>query len=111
MKVKAEIDAGICGFKTIAIVMCDDNQHVTFDINSSCEKIRSLAAAIANREPVDAFQEISPTGEGVVLGAARESHKGGCAACAAVVGIFKAMQVAAGLALPRDIAIKLTKEE
>ncbi len=31
-------------------------------------------------------------------------------ACVVPVGLFKAMQVAAGLALPKDIHIQLTKE-
>jgi len=36
---------------------------------------------------------------------------GCCAGCAVPVGLFKAMQVAAGLALAKDIAITLAKEE
>ncbi|MFN2352102.1 MAG: hypothetical protein ABR497_09170, partial [Kiritimatiellia bacterium] len=35
--------------------------------------------------------------------------KGCCAGCAVPVGVFKAMQVAAGLALPKDPTITLFK--
>ena len=110
MKAKAEIDAGMCGFKTIVVATCEDDQHVNIEVNSGCEKVRGLAAALNGKGPVDAYQEISAEGKSVVLGVARETLTGCCAACATTVGMFKAMQVAAGLALPKDISIKLTKE-
>lgn len=110
MKAKAEIEAGVCGFKTIAVVTCDDGQNVSIDIHSGCEKVRGMATALAAKGPVDTYQEISPASPSVVLAVARESLKGCCAACAAPVGVFKAMQVAAGLALSKDISIKLSKE-
>ncbi|MFB3890942.1 MAG: hypothetical protein ACE15C_02835 [Phycisphaerae bacterium] len=109
MKAKAEIDAGVCGFKTIAVATCDDEQHVRIDIYSGCEKVRAMAASLKDNGAVDAYQEIGPAGRSVVLSAAKEALKGCCAACAAPVGVFKAMQVAAGLALPKDISIGLSK--
>jgi len=48
--------------------------------------------------------------EGVVMAIARGSLKGCCAGCAVPVGVFKAMQVAAGLALPKDIRLKIARE-
>jgi hypothetical protein len=110
MKAKAEIDAGVCGFKTIAIVTCDDDQHANIEIHSGCEKVRAMAASLKGKGAIDAYQEISPATESIILGVAREALKGCCAACAAPVGVFKAMQIAAGLALPKDIAIKLSNE-
>ena len=47
---------------------------------------------------------------GLLTTAVRENLTGCCAGCAVPVGLFKAMQVAAGLALPKDINIKLGKE-
>ena len=110
MKAKVEVDAGICGFRTTATVVSEDGQNVTFEIATDCEKLRGMAKLLKEREPVDAYQEISTAAESAVLGAARAALKGCCAACAAPVGIFKAMQVAAGLALPKDIGIRLAKE-
>ena len=108
MQTKVEIDAGICGFRTVAGVRSDDSQNVTFEIASGCEKIRALAARLKERGPVDAYQEISPAAESVVLTVVRETLKGCCAGCAVPVGLFKGMQVAAGLALPKDIVIRLS---
>ena len=110
MKAVAEIDAGVCNFHTTVRAASADEQNVTFEIASECEKILSLGAALAARGPVDAYQEISPAGESVVMRTVREVLKGCCAGCAVPVGTFKAMQVAARLALPADINIRLAKE-
>ncbi|MDD5134529.1 MAG: hypothetical protein PHP01_03850 [Phycisphaerae bacterium] len=110
MKAMVEIDAGVCGFKTTARVKSDDSQSVTFDIRSNCDKIAKLAKAIGEKDSIDAYQEINPGGPAVIMTAAQEVLTGCCAGCAVPVGLFKAMQVAAGLALPKDITIKLGKE-
>ena len=46
---------------------------------------------------IDAYQEISSAGESVIMQTVRSTLKGCCAGCAVPVGLFKAMQVAAGL--------------
>jgi hypothetical protein len=110
MKANVEIDAGICGFHTTACVISEDNQNVIFDLDTNCDKIRQLGQVLKDKGPVDAYQEISPVGPAVVMTTVQENLKGCCAGCAVPVGLFKAMQVAAGLALPKDINIKLSKE-
>ena len=59
MRGKAEIRAGICGFKTTCSAASDDDQNVTFEIESECEKIRAFAAKLKEKGEVDAFEEIS----------------------------------------------------
>lgn len=110
MKSTVRIEAGICGFQTDAAGVSDDDQMVTLDVRSSCEKIRSLGEILKARGPIDAYQEISPGAEGVIMQSVRSMLKGCCAGCAVPAGLFKGMQVAAGLALPKDIHIVLTKE-
>jgi Family of unknown function (DUF6951) len=110
MQASVHIDAGVCGFHTHGRVISGDGQHVQFEIQSDCEKIQKLAERLGECGEIDAYQEISPVGQSEVLAAAREALPGCCAACAVPVGLFKAMQVAAGLALPKDIQITLTKE-
>ena len=111
MKAVVEIEAGVCGFKTEAEVVCEDSQNVMFTINTNCEKIRQLSQIISNKGPIDAYQEISPAGPGVIMTAAKEMLKGCCSGCAVPAGLFKAMQVGAGLALPKDIKISLSKQD
>jgi len=110
MKALVLVDGGICGFQTRIHAESDDAQNVTFKIASACEKVRKFGEALAARGPVDGYAEIGAGAEGVVLSTARESLKGCCAACAAPIGAFKAMQVAAGVALPKDVTLKIVAE-
>ena len=111
MKAKANIDAGVCGFMTTAWVTSEDSQNVTFDIDTNCDKIAQLAQAIGEKGPIDAYQEISPGGPAVIMTKVKELLPGCFAGCSVPFGLFKAMQVAAGLALPKDINIQLAKED
>jgi hypothetical protein len=110
MKAKASIDAGICGFHTHVESVSNDGQTVEFKINTGCEKIRSLAKEIRNIPAIDAYQEINPAGQSLILSAAIANLKGCCAGCIVPVAVFKTMQVAAGLALPKNISIEISKE-
>jgi len=110
MKAKVSVDAGICGFHTRITAIGTDDQNVEFQIESGCDKIKALAQSVKAQGPVDAYQEISPDAESVILSVVRSTLKGCCAGCAVPVGIFKSMQVAAGLALPKDVGIKIAKE-
>ena len=111
MKATVEIDAGICGFHTTARVNSNDGQNVTFDIDTDCDKIAKLSKTLEEKAPIDAYKEISYSGPAIIMTSARETLTGCCAGCAVPVGLFKAMQAAAGLALPQDITIRVTKEE
>jgi hypothetical protein len=110
MKAIVRIDAGICGFQTSASIASDDEQMVAFDVQSACEKIRSLGELLKTHGPIDAYHEISPETEGIITKSVRSMLIGCCAGCAVPSGLFKGMQVAAGLALAKDIHIALTRE-
>jgi hypothetical protein len=103
---KATIEAGVCGFVTEVTATCEDGQHVSFSITTPCEKIGRLSETLPT---VDAFAEIGSGFEGRVFTAVRSCCEGCCSGCAVPVGVFKAMQVAAGLALPRPVTIQLSK--
>src|ERR1035437_6730914 len=108
MKAKVDIEAGVCGFHTTASVSSQDDQNVTFTVDTDCDKIRQLGGTLQDKGLIDAYQEISPVRESVVMQAVRSTLKGCCAGCAVPAGLFKAMQVAAGLALPKDIRIRIS---
>jgi len=110
MMATAKIDAGVCGFQTEVTASSEDGMFVEFEVTSDCEKIRGLGEALAARSPINAYEEISPASESVVMATVRECLKGCCAGCAVPVGIFKSMQAAAGLALPKDITITITRD-
>ena len=101
---KAEIFSGICGFTTV--VKATMNAKVcNLVISSDCKDIQKLAEDLKQVNP---FQEISfrqSIPQTIQLGMQHCSH----AACPVPVGIIKAIEVEAKLALPSDVSIKLSK--
>ena len=102
----AKITSGICGFSaTVRTRM--EGRNVVLDIDSDCDAIQRLAEELTDVEP---FQEITFRGEGprtLKLGMKHCYHP----ACPVPVGIIKAVEVEAGLALPADAIIKVSKSE
>ena len=101
---KSEIYAGICGFKTEVETRMEGSKCL-IRVKSDCEEIQQLAEALTE---VDPFGEIGFRGDGPItlkLGAKYCAH----AACPVPVGIIKAIEVEAGLALPADVTIKVSK--
>jgi hypothetical protein len=101
---KAEILAGICGFKT-TVETSMDGPHCNISIKSDCESIQSLAEALGR---VDPYQEISFR-RSMPLTYQMASKYCAHAACPVASGIIKAIEVEARLALPADVAIKISK--
>ena len=108
MKCIARVQAGVCGFVTTVTADSPDDQMVTLEIETDCQKIAGLAEALQGKE-IDGYAEIGAGFDGVVMTAVRSSLSGCCAGCAVPVGIFKSLQAAAGVALPRDVAITLER--
>jgi len=109
MKCIARVQAGVCGFTTTVTADSPDDQMVTFGIETDCQKIAGLAEALRGKE-IDGYDEIAKGFEGAVMTAVRASLSGCCAGCAVPVGIFKAMQVAARVALPKSVTIAMKVE-
>jgi hypothetical protein len=104
---KAEIDAGICGFHTTCTATKNADDTVHLEIQSGCKAVLKLAEQI---QDVDPFKEVfwrrsMPT----IHQAAPQclSHP----SCPVPSGIIKAIEVEAGLALPKDVTIKVTKSD
>lgn len=104
--VKTTVKAGICGFTTVITARSDDMQNVTFAVETDCENVRKLAADLP---VVDAYQEIGAGFDGTLHTAIRDHLRGCCSGCIVPCGIFKAMQVEAGLALPAAASMEIEK--
>ncbi len=59
---------------------------------------------------VDAYGEIGDGFKGVIHQKVRKSLRGCCSGCIVPSGIFKAMQVAAELALPAEAGIQFERD-
>ena len=103
---KTVIHSGICGFVTEVIARGNDGK-CALDITSDCPEVQKLAEELREVEP---FQEISHRGGGPLT--FRMAHEI-CphAACPVPVGIIKAIEVEAGLALPKDVSITGSRTE
>lgn len=104
--VKGVINAGVCGFTINVKAECDNGQKVKLEIISDCPNYQKIAKEL---EEVDAFQEIfSKLHMGKVYEsfAKHSPHP----SCPGVSGIMKTIEVAAGLALPQNASISITKE-
>jgi len=105
--IHAEIEPGICNLRTTVEADCPDGMTVQLHIESECPRIRALAAELAE---LNAFQELfKPLRQTLVaeLAAKHQLHT----TCLAPVGILKAAEAAASLALPADGHIKLARVE
>ena len=101
---KAEIHSGICGFNTVVEAKMDGDK-VTLSITSDCGAINRLAQDLTEVNP---FKEISArrnVPQTLEKGMKYCTH----AACPVPVGIIKAVEVEAGLALPADVSIKISR--
>jgi hypothetical protein len=101
---KAEVMAGNCGFTT-QIEAKTNGRTCELEIESECKAIERMAEEL---NQVDPFQEISFRRKMPIIHEAGIKH---CShsACPVPVSIVKAVEVEAGLALPTDVIIKLTK--
>lgn len=102
---KVDVFAGICGFHTTILAQANDDM-VQIKMVSECPAINRLGEHLTE---VDPFQEITFRRGGPLtlqMGAQHCSHT----ACPVPVGILKAVEVAAGLALPKDVTIQVSKD-
>jgi hypothetical protein len=102
---KAEIFAGICGFNT-TVQTSMNGSNCQLEIQSECKAIQRLAE---NLTEVDPFKEISFRRQ---MPRTYEAAHQYCshAACPVPSGIIKAIEVEAGLALPMDVTIRISKD-
>jgi hypothetical protein len=110
MKIRTRIDPGICNFDTVVTAETEDSQSVTFEFVSECETIKEFGKQINKISPVDALRTLGPE-ENPILFKARKllQTKGCCDACVVPAGTVKIMQVAANLALSKDVSLTITK--
>lgn len=103
---KAVIEPGVCG-KPTTVHAHQHGETCVVKISSACPAIENLAREL---DAVDPAKVVSNRAEGgsTILHLA-EKHCGH-AACPVPMGIIKAIEVASGRALPRDVHISLSKD-
>ncbi len=100
------VKAGICGFTINVKAISDDDNKVKLEITSDCPNYQKMAKEL---DEVDAFQEIFQKlhmGKVYEAFAKHSPHP----SCPGLSGIMKTVEVAAGLALPQNASIVITRE-
>ena len=112
MKIEAQINPGICNFNTTVTATTEDSQNTTFKFITECEIIKIFEKQLEEISPIDAIETLGPE-ENIILAKANKllQTQGCCDACVVPAGAVKAMQIAAGLALPKDVSITITEKE
>lgn len=107
MKAQATIDPGTCGFAATVTATVERGREASFTIESGCEHVAALAAALAQNGPFNVYDEMDWSKESRLRVTMREGLKGSYAWCPVPLGMMKAMQVAAGLSLPEKMAVSV----
>ena len=102
--VKSEISSGICCFST-QVEASMDGQHCTLNITSDCQSIQHLAKELTRVDPIQEIAFRDPMPLTYQMAVKHCAH----AACPVPVGIIKAVEAEAGLALPADVSINLSR--
>ena len=103
--VKVSVDAGICGFNSEILAECSDGQNATITFKTDCPNLKPLETKLTTIDGfAECFGKISDT-KAYELAETYVKHP----ACPVPSGIIKAVEVACGLALPKDAVIKIEK--
>ena len=98
------INPGICGFPATVEIKKIGKRRFELILVTECEKLTQLSNQIETLDLVDAFKQAK---DSLLYSAvsACQLHP----ACPAPVGIIKALEVEAGIALARDVEIRFSK--
>jgi len=102
---KAIIASGVCGFTTEVTAESSGQGSIKLEIQTECPAFKELSEALKEVDGMDCV--FCKVGQGPIYEACRVNCKH--AACPVPMGITKAVEVAAGLALPKDVSVILTK--
>lgn len=102
---RVEVEPGNCGLTATIEAISEDGQQVRLTVDSACPHVRAAMEEIA---VVDGFVEPTlPPGESIVYRALAKRCRHG--ACPVPAAVLKAVEVEAGLALPQDVTIRVSK--
>jgi hypothetical protein len=103
--VEVKVNPGICGLNTVVRVDSEDMQNAIIEIITECPNIKPMEQEL---KEVDGFEEcFSKLGESKIYELSKKYCKH--AACPVPSAIIKGVEVACGLALPKNVEFKISK--
>ncbi|MBI5605844.1 MAG: hypothetical protein HY879_21125 [Deltaproteobacteria bacterium] len=100
--IRVTVDSGICGFHCVVEAWEKEKRQVIITVSGSeCKQIQSLSEKVKEMNLRELF---APIGQNLVFTSAQSV---GChPSCPVPIAILKAVEVAMGMALPRDAVIR-----
>ncbi|NIM04855.1 MAG: hypothetical protein GTO55_02795 [Armatimonadetes bacterium] len=105
MSTEVEVTSGICGFKTRIKAVKGDGKNIRLSLVSDCEMVARMQEEVAELDMMAAFIRFL---DNPVYRSASRCLKH--VACPVPSGILKALEVEAGLCLPKNASIVFIKE-
>ena len=103
--ITANVNPGVCGLKSIINASSEDMQTALVTIESDCPDVRAMAEEM---KEIDAMAQVfGKIGETPIYKAGAKYLRH--AACPVPCALTKAVEAAAGLALPKNLEISITK--
>ena len=96
------IEAGICGFTTTVKAVSLPSRKVRVTITSDCEDVAKMGGQLEELSWLDLLRKRGDGYSAYQAAIQKVKH----ITCPVPVGILKAIEVEAGLALPKDVAIQ-----
>ena len=104
--IRVEVNGGACNFNSEVKVTSDDMQTASIEFKTECPNLKPLEQEL--RE-VDAYEEcFAKLGEASIFEVCKKYCKN--AACPVPTAIIKGIEAECGLALPKSIQIKISRE-
>ena len=104
--VVVNVNAGVCGFKTVIKATRESTRNASLEIKTTCPNLKPLESELTT---ADAYKEcFAKVGKAGVYDIASKYCRH--SACVVPAAILKGIEAACGLALPRDVTIEIRKE-
>ena len=102
---KIKIKPGICGLESIIFVDADENADVNIKIESQCPHIKNMEKEF---KEINGYEECFTKFDSSKIYKAASKY---CRhiACPVPSGIIKGIEVACGLALPKEVVMEIDK--
>lgn len=100
---KVTVNAGICGFVAVINATQNEDEMVDLSFKTTCPNFKKLEEELKEVDPLTCC--FSKIGEGEIF----EAFKPLCPhiVCPIPTAVLKAIEVAGGLALPKDVTMKI----
>ena len=101
---KAVVNSGICGFSVIIIAEKREGKEIHISLDTECEMVKKMAEDISSLDMMAVFTGFA--NNPVYKSAARHLKH---AACPVPSAILKAVEIEAGLCIPKDVKMSFIR--